>query len=663
MGFDRKATGFGSRSGQVKKEDLWAGIVIALTAGLICLGAARYLPFFRVAESWVYDLRVAALAPVMPQSREVIIVTIIEETLATLPYRSPLDRRFLSALLRDLEAKEVRLIGLDILLDQPTEPDKDRELRDTLHSLSVPIVVAWADEHDGLTESQSAFLEQYLEGIDRGTANVIRDADDGTVRDIYLGTDPGNERLPALVVALAKAVGVAAPRARSMAVDYRSGPDRDTPPFSAFPSHTLEFLPAAWFAGKIVLVGADLALADRHRTPFAALRRSSEAQMPGVMVHAHALSQLLEMRSLQRLPAWQNALVILIASSFGLMLAAVNVPLLLRSTLGLIAVGLSWVAGFLLFQQGGPLVPLVAPTVAFGASVGVAHAYFRQRERAQRKFIRGAFDKYLAPAVIDQLEADPSLLRLSGEQRELTFLFSDIAGFTPLTERLEPEMLVTLLNAYLGEGFAIVLEHGGTIDKVVGDALHVMFNAPQDQPDHAERAVKCALALDVFSQAFIAKQAKDGIEFGHTRIGVNTGLTTIGNFGGEAHFDYTAHGAAINTAARLESANKHFGTRLCVSEFTKRQCAGIHFRPIGRVGLVGISEPIALFEPLHDSEAKSERVLRYAEAFELLVAGDSAAAGRFSDLLGIYPDDSLVALHAGRLASGGEGDLIILKGK
>ena len=154
---------------------------------------------------------------------------------------------------------------------------------------------------------------------------------------------------------------------------------------------------------------------------------------------------------------------------------------------------------------------------------------------------------------------------------EMTFLFTDLEGFTFYTESVAPALLVSTLNDYLDGVCAIAMDHGGTIDKIVGDAVHVMFNAPLDQLDHAARAVRCGLAIDAFAQRFAADPARlaaAGRVFGVTRIGINTGRAVVGNFGGRRRFDYTAHGDAINTAARLEAANKMLGTRICVARAT-----------------------------------------------------------------------------------------------
>jgi class 3 adenylate cyclase len=282
----------------------------------------------------------------------------------------------------------------------------------------------------------------------------------------------------------------------------------------------------------------------------------------------------------------------------------------------------------------------------------------------REKRVRSAFGQYLAPAVIEELLENPDKLKLGGEKRELTAMFTDIEGFTTLTENMDPESLVALLHEYFDMACEIVLRHGGTIDKIVGDALHVIFNAPVQVPDHAARAVRCARELAHFSQQVMADQRKRGLALGRTRIGINTGPCIVGNFGGTARFDYTAHGDAINTAARLEGANKHLGTTICVSESTMTQCGDeIAFRPIGRLLLKGKSESISVFEPLDEgSEAAAARDA-YIEAFESLTSKCSDAARKFRDLALQFADDPLLRLHAQRLEAGQTGTELILESK
>ena len=277
--------------------------------------------------------------------------------------------------------------------------------------------------------------------------------------------------------------------------------------------------------------------------------------------------------------------------------------------------------------------------------------------------MRAAFSQYLAPALVERLVSDPDQLELGGEQREMTFLFTDIAGFTSFAEGMNPTALVAILNDYLDNICRIVMEQGGTIDKIVGDAIHAIFNAPVDQPDHAQRAVVCGLAIDAFGKKFAARMRDEGYSFGQTRIGINTGTCVVGNFGGSHRFDYTAHGDAINTAARLESVNKHFGTTICVAGSTARQCSNLQFRPVGNLYLHGKTEGLEAFEALFEQEAESQRIRDYRAAFQQLDKSPYAAREAFARLAEQYPDDPLIALHRKRLADGQNGTDVVLKEK
>jgi adenylate cyclase len=207
------------------------------------------------------------------------------------------------------------------------------------------------------------------------------------------------------------------------------------------------------------------------------------------------------------------------------------------------------------------------------------------------------------------------------------------------------------------------MAHGGTIDKIVGDAVVGIFNAPLDQPDHAEKAVQCALAMDRISRDFIAKMNARGMKFGVTRIGINTGRAIVGNFGGSGRFDYTAHGDAINTAARMEGVNKHLGTQMCISGTTVAQCHNHFFRPVGALILKGKVESIEAFEPITEEASRTPLVARYLEAFELLKKADQKAKELFAALKSDFPDDALVNLHYERILGGILSSTIVLAEK
>ena len=404
---------------------------------------------------------------------------------------------------------------------------------------------------------------------------------------------------------------------------------------------------AARISGNIVFIGTSAAgLRDLRATPL-------DPFAAGVDVHAQLTEQLLTGQSLRR-PAWALGAEMTAALACGLLIASTTMAagaawgaLALAATIGVLGTG-SWRAYTAHQLLLDPLFPSACAVAVF---LLVAVLAYRRAER-QRARVRHAFGHYLAPALVEQLVAHPERLKLSGEERELTLLFTDIAGFTAFAETAEAPTLVALLNRYLDGLCQIVMEHGGTIDKIVGDAVHAIFNAPLDQPDHAERAVRCALAIDRFATAFCAEPGLLGGGFGATRIGVNTGRAVVGNFGGTGRFDYTAHGDVVNTAARLESANKHLGTRICVAGETARSCTGLTFRPIGRLLLQGKALPVEVLEPGAAENAGAAPAQTYLEAFDLLAAADPAAAEVFRALALVHPEDPLIALHARRLATG-----------
>src|SRR5512139_297771 len=185
-----------------------------------------------------------------------------------------------------------------------------------------------------------------------------------------------------------------------------------------------------------------------------------------------------------------------------------------------------------------------------------------RRRQAQAERAYASLSRYFSPNLAQRLASDADAVDLGGQRREIASLFTDIASFTSLVESMEPSVLGPLLNEYLTGMTDIVFVHDGTVAKIVGDALHVLFGAPGEQEDHSARAVNCALALDEYAESFRQRWHKEGIALGVTRIGVHAGPAIVGNFGGGHFFDYTAYGDTINIAARLEAANKQLGTRI-----------------------------------------------------------------------------------------------------
>jgi adenylate cyclase len=223
---------------------------------------------------------------------------------------------------------------------------------------------------------------------------------------------------------------------------------------------------------------------------------------------------------------------------------------------------------------------------------------------------------------------------------------------------MEPSVLGPLLNEYLTGMTDIVFTHDGTVAKIVGDALHVLFGAPGEQPDHAARAVASALALDEYAQSFRELCQQKGIALGVTRIGVHAGPAIVGNFGGGRFFDYTAYGDTINVAARLESANRQLGTRICVSATLAGKVDNFRGRPVGDLVLRGKTEALRAFEPVRNDEFSTAATTSYLDAFAKLEAGDSGALAAFAAHVGKEPQDQLASFHLKRLLNGATGTRI-----
>ncbi|MFQ6242559.1 adenylate/guanylate cyclase domain-containing protein [Sinorhizobium meliloti] len=283
-----------------------------------------------------------------------------------------------------------------------------------------------------------------------------------------------------------------------------------------------------------------------------------------------------------------------------------------------------------------------------------------QRRQAEAEQARASLSRYFSPNVADRLASSADALQLGGARRQVASLFTDLTGFTTLVEAIEPNVLGPLLNDYIVGMTDIVFSHEGTVAKIIGDALHVLFGAPADQPDHANRAIACSLELDTFACSFREHWRGKGIEFGHTRIGAHAGSAVVGNFGGGRYFDYSAYGDTINVAARLQAANKTLGTRICVSGTIAAAAQGFCGRPVGDLLLRGRTEPIRAFEPLDAERCASAHRLAYLMAFEELEAGDCHAVASFAALVGRDPEDRLASFHLKRLLNGDTNTTIAL---
>ena len=344
------------------------------------------------------------------------------------------------------------------------------------------------------------------------------------------------------------------------------------------------------FRDKIVFVGTSASgLHDAFETPFAG------GEMPGIQVHASVADDFLSNRFMR--PESRGVrFALVIALGVGVGLIATLIPAWwATAAFALIIAALVFVAT----RQfaAGAWINITQPTLASSLALfgGVGYQYFFEG-REKRKMKR-LFGQYVSKDVYEQLVAHPDLARLGGQRREMTVLFSDIRGFTTVSERGQPEEIVAILNEYFTRMVEIVFAHKGTLDKFVGDMVMALFGAPLDDPRHAEHAVDAALQMIRELNRLNEKWAAEGRPELDIGIGISTGPMIAGNIGSEAIMSYTVIGDAVNLGARLESLNKEYGTRIIISEATRDVLPDRYlFRPLGDVVVKGKTRPVAIFE-------------------------------------------------------------------
>jgi adenylate cyclase len=397
---------------------------------------------------------------------------------------------------------------------------------------------------------------------------------------------------------------------------------------------------AALLRGRVVLVGnTATGIGDARATPYG-------HTLPGVEIRASIIESLLQGDALQR-PEWM--MVVDIASM--LLIAGILITLLPR--LGVAAGGVlaaAVFAGYLLlamylFRNQGLWLNLVYPTllvVLLFASATLVEYFFAFSEK---RYLKRAFAHYVPPAVVDDLVADAGKLQLGGEKRELTVLFSDIRGFTTLSESMAPEHLVKLMNEYFTVMTAKVFAHRGSLDKYIGDAIMAIFGAPVAEPRHAAHACRSALDMLRALRGFQDSLRQRGLPAIDIGVGINTGLVVVGNMGSADRFNYTVVGDPVNLASRIEHLNKEYGTNILVSEYTYLQVKDEFplAREVDRVRVRGRAQPVRLFELLVE---KIDWLDEYRAAYAVLREGDAVRAAGLFATLHARTGDGVSAFHA-----------------
>ncbi len=418
----------------------------------------------------------------------------------------------------------------------------------------------------------------------------------------------------------------------------------------------LAYINPDFFKDKIVLLGTGFHDSDKFRTayydlPYRVVAEGDQSfpddalfdYMYGVEIHAHALQNFIDEEYLRPLGASATWVLLLglAFSSGGLVFVrgaawggAATVLLGLGSYGGASMVYMAGLGGIEPYLW----IPIVTPMVALGLSYLTSTAYVAIVEGKEKRFIRSAFGKYVSPTVVGQISENPDALKLGGKKVPITVLFSDLAGFTDMSERMDAEELIAHLNQYLSEMTDLVMAEEGTLDKYIGDAIMAFWNAPTPVPDHADRALRCAILMqrkmDDLNERWLGHDAE--AETMVVRIGLNTGEVVVGNVGGKDRFDYSAIGDAVNLGARLEPANKSYGTLVMASENTVQAARRENFRlrVLDFMTVKGKIEPVSVYEVLEMAGVALPP--EKEEALEHYEAGMKAYRGRDWELAREY---------------------------
>lgn len=626
----------------------------------ICLSAFFGMLIFNMSvmghfvSNWWTDYKIVEFSTLEKQDEEIVLVTITEETLAALPYRSPIDRAFLATIITDILGKGAKIIGVDIIIDQATEPAKDQALQKVFQRFGNRISVVSASRQDGLSEAQLHYQDKFLAPVLKMKANLVKDTSDGVVRWRYQ-TDEGAGILPFVETLVTQGE-----------LDHKFGKlennllryplsKHETPfSFPTYEAQQVRSLPGAWFKDKYILLGVDLADVDHHRTPFSTVLGETTGNQAGIYLHALGLHQELHATSWTLLDKYILSGLALCCALIGFFWVRIPVKTVWKVLLGIAGICVFVSVDVQVFRHLDILLSPIGPVFAGIFSFSISSARHHWQEKKKRVFLHHAFSHYVSHSVIEQLIAMPERLKLGGEQREMTFLFADLEGFTSLSESLAPQALVEILHAYNNLIAHIILKHKGTIDKFAGDGINAFFGAPVADDEHRYNAYQCAIEISRQTQAFAEGYNQKGIAVGFTRIGIHSGRAVVGNFGGKERFQYTVLGDAVNTAARLESLNKHTSTYLMLSLDTVQGVANISVRKIGKFILKGKDTPIEVVEPFERGEA----LTAYEKFYEEMKKGTVEALDLARQLGVKYQNDPIISFHLKRLENEEKGIVI-----
>ncbi len=588
----------------------WGEVIVTLLVASIATAAAlglnRTTPI-RFVENLTYDLRLSDGAP-KPQ-KDFVVVKIDDAATTAMSEASdchclaPINKAWLGDMIASLDSKGVKAIAVDYLLDTWSSPEEFADFEARIANVKAPIIVVADPGRKAGVDFPVSKKLHYADA--RALMHVDYD-------DVIRKYDPR----PSHYWALATEVGIQAlglkPTEKPFDIRYRRPMDAELDSArenagAISPSYSgafVTFLPKEFFQGKIVFIGSNVRSAnadsdspkeDMHATPLR-FRQGHQQGTPGVEVHVHALSQMMAGDHVLRPGLMWDAIIVLVAALGGSLLG--------RSTerwwvsIGIVLVGITIFSfgAFKVYSSWALMIPMTAPPISFAFGFFVLSRLAAAELQSQRAFYSSTLERYLAPQVIDRMVDGREEVKIGAEEREITVMITDLENFSNLVSSLDLATFEGVINEYFDGIIDLLWKHEAMIDKMTGDGIIAIFGAPVPAEDHADRAIACARDIDTYALAIREKMIARGISFGHTRMGLSSGIGLVGNFGGERRFNYTAYGEVVVIAARLEAANKTFSTRILFSGDTLRLAKReIPIRPVGEIDLKGVPHPIPAY--------------------------------------------------------------------
>lgn len=590
-----------------KIKNLYIGFAISVCSVIIILFFTGYLSFFEDFERKTLDKRFNYRTDYLNRKykeefQKIVIIEIDDESASKLGRISEWPRSMYAKVLDYISEGGARQIGFDVLFTENSRNVKDDNLliESLIKSNKVYSSYYFSAKPGSNDETIRAFSypfgneldtaiywEEYIfppiTGISQNSKGVgfinLKQDRDGIVRRIPLFIKHKDRAYPQFAVKMAiDYLGVKKDQIRLDKGRYFHFDDITIPVgkdnqmlvnyagyyvfrYIPFWKVSEQIVPKEYFQDKVVFIAATAAGAyDLRSTPVKEIS-------PGIEVNANAFFTIINKNFVIKLNNSQTIFILLFLSIFCFIILNI-----FSLGISIIATSFLWILYFtfalVLFQKNSIWIPLIQPTLVIFTSFTGNLGYKFLFERKQKKFIQGAFQRYVSPAVLKEILQDPEKINLYGEEKELTVLFSDIRGFTTFSENLSPKEIVSILNEYFRRMAKIVFKYDGVLDKFIGDAIMVVFGAPIIQANHAERACLCSLDMIEEANRFSKEQAAKGKNQLKIGIGINTGNMILGNMGSDTKMDYTVIGDNVNLGSRIEALNKDYKTSVIISEST-----------------------------------------------------------------------------------------------